>query len=183
MFAMNGVLHMKECWGRALRSKLRGPCEILRGAVRLVPAACGAGIIALGLPLNAQEPAVATADGRPLVTIRELMEKTITPATNTLWAAYEPPSTDEQWLALEEAAVTLLAAANVAALGGTGPRDNEWVKEPAWKAFNQIMIDAGYDALAAIRARDHEALLAAADVMYPPCEGCHLQFNPGVVGQ
>jgi hypothetical protein len=58
--------------------------------------------------------------------------------------------------------------------------DSEWIKEPAWKAFNQVMINAGYDALQAIRARDHDALLAAGDVLYPPCEGCHLQFNPGV---
>lgn len=122
------------------------------------------------------------ADGRPLVTIKELMEKTITPATNTIWNAYEPPADEAQWIALEEAAVTLLAAANVVAIGGTGPMDNQWVKEPAWKGFNQGMINAGVDALAAIRARDHDALLAAGDALYPPCEVCHELFNPGVVG-
>jgi hypothetical protein len=42
------------------------------------------------------------------------------------------------------------------------------------------MIEAGKDALKAIRARNSEALIAAGDVLYPPCEGCHLQFNPGV---
>ena len=35
----------------------------------------------------------------------------------------------------------------------------------------------------AIRAKDHAALLKAGDVLYGPCEGCHLQFNPGVVNQ
>ena len=117
----------------------------------------------------------------PWVTIKELMEQTITPATNTIWNAYEPPSDDAQWQTLEEAAVTLLAAANITALGGTGPMDNDWVKEATWKAFNAVMISAGQDALAAIRARDHDALLTASDVLYPPCEGCHQQFNPGVV--
>ena len=111
---------------------------------------------ALGQSSQAQETSITSADGRPLVTIREVMEKTITPATNTIWNAYEPPSTDEEWLALEEAAITLLVAGNVVALGGTGPMDNEWVEQPAWKAFNQIMINAGQDALAAIRARDHD---------------------------
>jgi hypothetical protein len=43
------------------------------------------------------------------------------------------------------------------------------------------MISAGQDALKAVRARDHDALLVASDVLYPPCEGCHTQFNPGVV--
>lgn len=142
--------------------------------------------LALGLSFflltaSAQDVGITTADGRPLVTIKELMEKTVTPATNTIWGYYEPPATEEDWQKLEEAAVTLLAASNVAALGGTGPMDNDWVKQPAWKAFNQVMINAGRDALDAIRARDHDKLLVAADVLYPPCEGCHLQFNPGVV--
>ena len=129
--------------------------------------------------LPSQE-SVAPADGRALVTIKELMEKTITPATNTLWNVPETP-TDEEWATLEEAAVTLLAAATVTALGGTGPKDNEWAKQPAWTAFNGVMISAGRDALDAIRARNVDALLGAGDVLYPPCEGCHLQFNPGVV--
>jgi hypothetical protein len=138
--------------------------------------------VTLTMRSQAQAPSGAAATAPPLITIKELMEKTITPVTNTIWSAYEPPS-DEQWPLLEEAAVTLLAAANVNALGGTGPMDNEWVKAPAWQAFNQVMIAAGRDALAAIRARDHDALLAAGDVLYPPCEGCHLQFNPAVIEQ
>jgi hypothetical protein len=140
------------------------------------------GIVAATFAARAQAPATAVADGSPLVTIKELMEKTITPATNTLWNVPEKP-TDEEWAALEEAAVTLLVATNVTALGGTGPKDGEWVKQPAWRAFNQTMLSAGTMALAAIRARDATALLSAGDVLYPPCEGCHLQFNPAVVGE
>lgn len=147
----------------------------------MVVTAIGLCLIPAVVPLTAQAPAVAAADGAPLVTIRELMEKTITPATNTLWNVPEAP-TDEEWAAREEAAITLLVAANVVALGGTGPKDEAWAEEPAWKAFNGAMIVAGRDALAAIRARDAAGLLKAGDVLYPPCEGCHLQFNPGVVG-
>lgn len=137
-------------------------------------------VLLFGAPTLAQEGAKSPAF-TPLVSIKELMEKTITPATNTLWNAFEPPTEEAQWVALEEAAVTLLAASSVVALGGTGPMDNEWARQPAWQAYNQVMIDAGRDALEAIRARDHEALLAAGDVLYPPCEGCHQQFNPGVI--
>jgi hypothetical protein len=139
-------------------------------------------VAAATLVARAQAPATPVADGRPLVSVKELMEKTITPATNTLWNVPEKP-TDEEWATLEEAAVTLLVATNVTALGGTGPKDGEWVKQPAWKAFNQTMLSAGTMALAAIRARDATALLSAGDVLYPPCEGCHLQFNPAVVSE
>ena len=149
----------------------------------LRPLAGFAAAVALAVvPVCAQAPAAPVADGSPVVTIKELMEQTITPATNTLWNVPEKP-TEEEWGALEEAAVTLLAATNVAALGGTGPKDGEWVKQPVWRAFNQSMLSAGAMALAAIRARDNIALLAAGDVLYPPCEGCHLQFNPAVVGE
>ena len=132
----------------------------------------------IALPLRAEDTPLGA---RPLVTIREVMEKTITPATNTLWNVPETP-TDEQWAALEEAAVTLLVAANVVAAGGTGEKDAEWVKQPAWHAFNLALIEAGNAALKAVRARDVAALASAGDVLYPPCEGCHKLFNPGVVG-
>jgi cytochrome c556 len=113
--------------------------------------------------------------------IKQLMETTITEASNAIWNAYDPPASDEQWKALEEAALNLIAATKVTALGGTGPMDNDWVKQPAWQPFNSAMLAASESALAAIRAKDHAALLAASDALYPPCEGCHLQFNPGVV--
>lgn len=138
-------------------------------------------VLLVGVPSVGQEDGAKSPSFTPLVSIKELMEKTITPATNTLWNAFEPPTEDAEWVALEEAAVTLLAAANVVALGGTGPMDNEWARQPGWQAYNQVMIDAGRDALEAIRNRDHDALLAAGDVLYPPCEGCHQQFNPGVI--
>jgi hypothetical protein len=99
-----------------------------------------------------------------------------------LWNVPERP-TDEQWAALEEASITLLVAADSIARGGAGQRDVEWAGNPAWPAFNEAMIRAGLDALKAIRARNAEALRTAGDVLYPPCEGCHLQFNPGVAGE
>lgn len=170
---------MKEKIGRQAESARDATCG--RAFDRLLLAVCAVVLVAVAAPVSAQPSADSDEAFTPLVSIKELMEKTITPATNTIWNAYEPPTEEDQWVALEEAAVTLLAAANVNALGGTGPMDAEWVQESSWKAFNQVMISAGQDALAAIRARDHDALLTAGDVLYPPCEGCHLQFNPGVV--
>jgi hypothetical protein len=125
---------------------------------------------------------ISVAFAGPSVTIKQVMEKTITPATNTLWGASEQP-TDEEWAALEEAAVTLLTAAEVVGRGGAGPSDAEWAASPAWAAFNDVMTKAGVDALKAIQGRDRDALAVAGDVLYPPCEGCHLQFNPAVVGE
>jgi hypothetical protein len=126
---------------------------------------------------------LAAQTSAPTMPIKQLMETTITDASNVIWAAYDPPASDEQWKALEQSALALVAAAKVNAVGGTGPMDNEWAKQPAWKPFNDTMLAASEAALAAIRKKDHTALLAASDALYPPCEGCHLVFNPGVVNQ
>jgi len=151
----------------------------VRGRAVLAAVALSLGAALLG-HVSAQPPAPAR---QPTLPIKELMETTITDASNAIWAAYDPPTSDEQWKALEAAAVTLVAAAKVNAIGGTGPMDNEWAKQPAWKPFNDTMLAASEAALAAIRQKDHTALLAASDALYPPCEGCHLVFNPGVVNQ
>lgn len=147
-------------------------------SVRAVGAAAMLSVIAVG---SAQPPASAPGS-RALVTTKEVMEQTITPATNTLWGVAEKP-TDEEWAALEQAAITLLVAADAVARGGAGEHDVEWARNPAWAAYNEAMINAGVDALKAVRARDAAALLAAGDVLYPPCEGCHMQFNPAVIGE
>lgn len=143
-------------------------------------AAAGGLAIAIGLSAGAQESAGAAAL-KPEVSIMELMQRTITPATNQLWSAWDTPETPAEWRLMEEAAVTLLAAASLTGAGGTGEMDEEWVRDPAWQGFNQAMIAAGRDALAASREQDAEALLAAGDGLLPPCEGCHQQFNPAVI--
>lgn len=127
--------------------------------------------------LGAQEPAPV-----PAVTVKQIMEKTITPATNTLWNVPEAPS-DEEWAALEEAAVTLLVAVNAVSIGGAGSADKVWAAQPAWRETNGQLLEASRGALAAVAARDVAALQALSDALYTPCESCHQQFNPGVAGQ
>lgn len=131
--------------------------------------------------LSAQPPPGVVQ--QPTLTTKQLMETTITDASNAVWNASEAPASEDQWAALEQAALALIDAAKLNAVGGTGPMDKEWAAQPAWKPFNEAMLQASQSALAAVRAKNHEALLAAGDQLYAPCEGCHLQFNPGVVNQ
>jgi len=147
-------------------------------------AAAAAAFVATAALLQASWPQPPPGAGlQPTMPIKQLMETTITDASNAIWNAYDPPTSAEQWSALEKAALALIDATKVNAVGGTGPMDSEWAKQPAWKPFNDAMLAASEAALKAVRAKDHAALLAASDVLYPPCEGCHLQFNPGVVNQ
>ena len=142
--------------------------------------------IAIGLLVGAHVAtplrAAFAQSPKPETSIKELMETTIADASNTLWATSEAPQTDAGWRAVEVAAQALVDAANIVARGGTGPMDEAWAKQSAWQAFNGVMLRASQQALTAARTKNYNALLAASDVLYPPCEGCHLQFNPGVTG-
>lgn len=163
---------------RSLQSRRAIDGRLTRARYSIVVAFAAVSAI---VALSAQPP--PSAAPQPTVTTKQLMETTITDASNAIWNASDPPKSDEEWAALERAALALIDATKVNAVGGTGPMDKEWAAQPAWKPFNEAMLQASQGALTAIRAKNHEALLAASDQLYPPCEGCHLQFNPGVVNQ
>jgi cytochrome c556 len=136
--------------------------------------------IAVFLLLAAAQNAISEAEGpAPTMSIMELMTTVITPATDTLWGI-EDPQTDEEWQVFIDAANVVIEASKTVKVGGTGPNDNEWASEPAWDAFADVLISAGEDALEAAKNQDVDAMFEAGGVLYPPCEECHIQFNPGV---
>ena len=115
----------------------------------------------------------------PTMSVNDLMITIITPATNTLWGI-EDPQTDEEWQVFVEAADAVIDAGRTIKVGGTGPNDGEWAASAAWDAFADQLIQAGIDARTAAGNRDVEAMFTAGEVLYPPCEECHIQFHPGV---
>ena len=128
--------------------------------------------------------AVATygQDDEPAVSVHELMLTVIAPATDTLWGIGDPQS-DEEWQVFIDAANLVIDSAAALLQGGTGPYDNAWAASPEWRAFAEQLVAAGRDARAAAEERNLEAMWAAGEVLYPPCEDCHLKFNPGVLGE
>ena len=115
----------------------------------------------------------------PSMSINELMMTVITPATNALWGV-EDPSTVDEWQALADSATLVIDAAATMKLGGSGPSDMQWAADPAWQSFTDTLAAAAADAYSAAMDKDLAALYQANDVLYPPCEECHLQFHPGV---
>lgn len=115
----------------------------------------------------------------PEMSVNDLMIAVITPATNTLWGV-EDPRTTEDWQVFIDAADMVIDAGRKIKVGGTGPNDADWAADPAWQAFADALIDAGRDARQAALDQDIEAMFTAGEVLYPPCEECHVQFHPGV---
>jgi hypothetical protein len=115
----------------------------------------------------------------PTMSVNELMETVVTPATNTLWGI-EDPQSDEDWQVFIDAANLVIEAARTIKVGGTGENDMQWAADPEWQAFADRLQGAGVDARVAAENKDLEAMYTVGEVLYPPCEECHIQFHPGV---
>ena len=134
------------------------------------------------LLLLARAAGSADEQNDPTLTIMELMVTIVTPASDTLWGI-EDPQSGEDWQIFVNAADAIIDAGRTMKVGGTGPNDNTWAAEPDWQNFTDRLISAGEDARAAAERQDLDAMFTAGEVLYPPCEECHLQFNPAVAGQ
>jgi hypothetical protein len=114
----------------------------------------------------------------PGLNIREVMLSVIAPMTNKLWAASDI-RTDEQWLELEQAAMTVIAAGSVVAQGGPDGAYSEQAKNADWQEYTQQMMAAARQAVQAIQNHDEQALFDAGnEALYPPCENCHATYLP-----
>ena len=123
-----------------------------------------------------------TATPLPEDSVNNVMLNTITPASNTLWGV-EDPSTDAEWQELADAALLIIEAVEQLRHGGSGPNDKAWAADSAYQTFLDTLGGAAVDAQNAAGEKDLDALLNANDVLYPPCEECHVQFHPGVSGE
>lgn len=114
---------------------------------------------------------------QPLLTVKEIMNAMITPATTTIWGAYQL-ETEAQWQEVRNAALSVIAAANLLQSGGAGEGEAEVAAQADWQSYNQQMIDAARLVITATQNKDEEALsVAGNDALYPPCESCHQQYQ------
>ncbi len=111
--------------------------------------------------------------------IMVIMTTVITPATDTMWSI-EEPKTDAEWQVFAQAADDVIRAGRAVRGGGSGPHDDDWARNADWQAWADTMIAAAESAKSAAEARDVDAYIEATDVMYPPCEECHVAYNPGL---
>ena len=111
-------------------------------------------------------------------TTRDLMAGMIDASADALWDAvgtvwdengehYWEPETDEDWLAVTGAAMTLIESGNLLMLGSRA-RDTE-----QWYVYSQDMIDAAAVALAAAEARDPDRIFDSGETVYNACNNCH----------
>jgi hypothetical protein len=114
---------------------------------------------------------------QPLLTVKEIMNGLSTPTTATIWGAYEL-KTNEEWLEIQNAALTVIAAGNLLAQGGAGDFETEKAQEVDGQTFNNQMISAAREVLVAVTEQDEESLFNAGNnSLYPPCGSCHQKYQ------
>ena len=113
----------------------------------------------------------------PELSVKEIMNSIVTPATNTIWRAYQL-ETESQWQEVGHAATAVIGAANLLMLGGTGEGEAEIAGEAEWQRYNQQLLAAAQQVLLAVDKRDENALSQVGnDALYPPCESCHQAYQ------
>ena len=119
----------------------------------------------------------AQESSQPLLTVKEIMNGIITPTTTTIWGAYQLQS-EAEWLEVQNAALAVIGAGNLLARGGAAAGEEATAQESDWIEFNNKMIAAAREVLAAVEVRDEEALSEAGNnSLYPPCESCHQRYQ------
>ena len=122
-------------------------------------------------------PTYAQDNESPQLTVKQIMNELITPASNTIWGAYQL-QTDEEWATVQKAAEEMLVAGELLGNGGAGEGERELAARAEWRIFTGQMLEATRKVLSAVAARDEEAMSAAGnDDLYPPCESCHERFQ------
>lgn len=113
----------------------------------------------------------------PELSVKEIMNSIVTPATNTIWGAYQL-ETESQWQEVGHAATAVIGAANLLMLGGTGEDETEIAGEAEWQRFNQQLLAAARQVLVAVDERNENALSQVGnDALYSPCESCHQAYQ------
>ena len=83
------------------------------------------------------------------------------------------PATDAEWVELQAKTLTLAESANLLMMPGRARDQDRWMTDA------RLMLDAGWAAFKAAKAKDVPALEALSDQMYEACTTCHQHYRPG----
>jgi hypothetical protein len=107
-----------------------------------------------------------------VATVKQLHAAMIKPSSDTIFrVAVEAPTSDQEWIAVRSASVTLAESGNLLMIGARARDRGEWLR------LSRRLVDAGAAALTAADARDVTALLKAADRVIVVCESCHAPYR------
>ena len=126
----------------------------------------------------AQPEAARPVPFKPTGDVKHIMDFVLDPAADVIWGSAGAiitiegtqdlqPTTDEGWLAVEQAAVVVAESGNLLMMPSRVRGDKDWIE------ISQGLVDVGLRAKAA--AKDHNAddLFEAGGQIYRVCASCH----------
>jgi hypothetical protein len=127
--------------------------------------------------LGAQETpagrAPTVAQPQRIGTMSELMVHLIYPTSDAVfYISSRTPKTDAEWSELQAKTLTLAESANLLMMPGRARDQDRWMRDA------RLMLDAGWAAFKAAKAKDVAALEALSDQLYESCVTCHKNYRP-----
>ncbi len=149
------------------------------GNTRVLPALLAIAAAAVSLASCASEE--TGPPFREVAGTRLLMASVMEPAADHLWASVGwiisaegeekiQPQTDEEWILVRNAAVTVAESGNLLMMDRRKMDDEDWI------AWCRDLIDAGDAAMQAADARDVQGVFDTGEQVYFACAGCHAQY-------
>jgi hypothetical protein len=122
-----------------------------------------------------------------VVPIDEFMGHVVEPPAEHIWDSVVTtvtaegtdekfPKTDEEWIGIENAAVTLAETGNLLMLEGRARDTGDW------RTASQALTDSSMLVLKAAEAKDVTALLDSGEKIYEACVMCHDKYWPSEEG-
>ena len=103
----------------------------------------------------------------------ELMVHMIFPTSDAVfYISSRTPTSDAEWTELQAKTLTLAESANLLMMPGRARDQDRWMKDA------KLMLDAGWAAFKAAKAKDVAALEALSDQLYESCVTCHKNYRP-----
>ena len=157
--------------------------EFANAARRAAAAVVGLGVLALG----ACEPADQDANAipaQPVGDMHDTMTWFLDPAADVIWNSAGfvltaegetplAPTTDDGWARVRHSAVVVAEGGNLLLLPHMLPDAADDAGTEAWVEFAQGMRRIGTEAVAAVDARDADALFEVGGHLYNVCLACH----------
>ena len=118
--------------------------------------------------------AASAAQTARIGTMSELMVHLIYPTSDAVfYISSRTPATEAEWVELQAKTLMLAESANLLMMPGRARDQDRWMKDA------RLMLDAGWAAFKAAKAKDVPALEALSDQMYEACTTCHQHYRPG----
>jgi len=122
---------------------------------------------------------------KAIVETKDLMEDLMERQADIVWGATgsivtaegveeRRPKTDEEWVAVKAAAVTLTETGNLLMMPPRAQDAGPWMKNV------QAMMAQGQKMIEAIDRRDTKAMFDVGSDLYDTCTNCHMHYMPAI---